>query len=122
MSSQYAPSTMPRAKTKVRPRISGSTSSNHCDVLEDLAAESHAGRREAIAASRAQSRRFESSDDLAVVANARPLENENVLEADDVAFHPGDFRDVRHLSRAVRETRHLDEQIHRPRHLLFDRA
>src|SRR5262249_29747230 len=43
---------------------------------------------------------------------------EEVLQRDDVPFHPGDLRDVRDAARAVDEAREMNQQVEAARNLL----
>src|SRR5205823_14141073 len=73
------------------------------------------GGGEPLAAFRAHTGRPEAADHLAVGAQSIALEHENVLHADDVAFHPGDLRYLGHLARTISHARHLDDQVDRRR-------
>src|ERR1700680_4829758 len=59
---------------------------------------------------------------LSVFINPHPLEHENVLHADHVAFHASHFRDGHYFTSAVREACDLDHSVNRGRDLLPHRS
>src|SRR5437773_12281464 len=99
-------------------KIIAASSHELLDVLEERCRQTRAGRRQPIAALRPDARRLEAPHHSSVVAHAVALEHEDVVHADDVAFHAGDFRYLCDAAAAVGETRHLQDEIDRRRDLL----
>src|SRR5438132_13477715 len=99
-------------------KIIAASSHDLLDVLEERGRQTRAGRRQPIAALRPDACRLEAPHHPPVVAHAVALEDEDVVHADDVAFHAGDFRCLRYAAPAYGEARHLEDQIDRGRDLL----
>src|SRR5436190_2155435 len=90
-------------------------------VAEDVLRQLDAGGLELLAELRADARRAELADDLAVDVRGL-LEDEHVLQHDRLAFHALDLGDVRDLARSILEAADLHDDVERGGHLLTDRA
>src|SRR5205085_6191730 len=71
----------------------------------------HAVLLEPLGEARADARRLELPDDLALLVHAAPLEEENLLHRDDVALHARDLGDGGDAARAVGEARDLYDEV-----------
>src|SRR5206468_1749471 len=98
---------MVSVSTKVRSASVMAAASRHqLEVLEERRRQPGARGGDPLAALRPDAGRLEAAGDLAVVAEPIALEHEDVLQADDVALHPGNLGNLRHLAAAVAHARH----------------
>src|SRR5690606_21967408 len=56
---------------------------------------------------------FLGADDAAVFVFALAFKEEQILHGDDLAFHAGDFRDMRDFARTVAQALHLYDNVDR---------
>src|SRR5579883_542728 len=75
-------------------------------TLEQRRGKNHAGDAKPFQELRPDTGGLEGSDHVAVGADAFAHEGEDLVHADDVFFHAGDFGDADQLARSVAEARH----------------
>src|SRR5437867_2542110 len=99
---QYAPSTRARVAAKVTTtKTTASPSGDRLDVLEHVHPQRHSGSGHTLAALGPNTGGAETPDNPALRTDPGPLEHEDLLHGDDIAFHAGDLGDADHLTRAI---------------------